>query len=373
MHTVHSKLDAQKDSRNDCALLPRRFGDSCIEFGFSIVEMMVAAFLLSVLGAISLRVIDQTNRGAKSVTISSSLPALKINIVENMSCQKTIGVKLPSQTPCDSATVYTMRSLSGTPLNIATSAGFQVRGRCIAGELIVEAKRSKKDASLTGTVDEGANQGFRDVFGKMSGFCKAYFISGDPLCMPGLVFLGVANDAPVCGKPPPPPPPPPPLPPAAGPPSSALGMGVGPGGKTIGMFTGSALHGAVIPLPTGYAAGQCVTLLSPEDTIPRKTSAGLRSLDVENTMLDGDNNVWRNKRYGGTVSYMQTGTRAAVCLYAFNPNCNVVHPNNLPGPGVPNPFGFAPRPKSECAPFFPGSQTTLSFYPGLCNYMTVCK
>jgi hypothetical protein len=335
------------------------------EAGLSLAELIIGVSLLTIVLAAAAKMISASQLSVRSVSISSDLAGLKLNISNDLDCEKTLGVPLPVTLACDPALFYTLRKKNGNALSLSPTMGFDVRGRCLANSLVIETRRFKKDLVHQGFVDVGANQGWRDAFGGASGFCKPYFNPANPTCPPGDTVVGMAGSTPVCGIPLAPPPAPPPPPAGAPAPPTSVGLPnstVPPG--DYGFETRLVTHGNIVPVPAGFNASECDFSLFPNDTVYRDSPADFGST---NDASIGDRFGWGNNIYLGFISFVEPGTRMAVCRIAINTNCNN---KTQPGAGLIEDLA-----KCDYVDPANGSVGTLlpSWKNASCTALVICK
>ncbi|MEI8026669.1 MAG: prepilin-type N-terminal cleavage/methylation domain-containing protein [Pseudomonadota bacterium] len=163
--------------------------------GFSLVEALVAMFILGVIGVGISQMSELGFKSAASAGIRQDLQTLKMTIRDQLSCEKTLnlpdGYDTSVPVPCTGSKLTLKKpdgNAFGNPLGSLTWSA-----SCVANKIKVMVS-SKRSDPLTG-------QPFvtRDLFnGIAEGLCSSYFTGF--ACKAGDTVIGIAGSTPVCGK-----------------------------------------------------------------------------------------------------------------------------------------------------------------------------
>jgi hypothetical protein len=167
--------------------------------GFSLVEVMVAAFVAFLVAAGISAMMKGLFRASSSSAKLGDLSTLKMNIRDALNCEKTLGVVLPAVTGCGGP--YTLRRADNSvvPTQFGSPATWEIRSRCVANSLIVEAHQIGAVPSTPGLSSvTHLRRDWFDLFNGTSDFCKAYFV-GPGVCPAPQTIIGMAGSVPVCG------------------------------------------------------------------------------------------------------------------------------------------------------------------------------
>ena len=156
--------------------------------GMSIVEVIVAIGLLGLLSAGLMKFFGMASKSAQSSSRLVDRQSLQANFLQNLNCQKTLGLATPTSViPC-SGTFAATRA-DGTPFPNPLGQ-WKHRTSCVGNALLVEVENVKPDP-LIGPVP------WQDLYKGTSAFCRNNF-AGSP-CTPPDMVIGMAGPVPVCG------------------------------------------------------------------------------------------------------------------------------------------------------------------------------
>jgi hypothetical protein len=167
--------------------------------GFGLVEALIAASVTLVVAVGISGLMKDSSKSTSSASKLDDLSTLRMSLLENLNCQRTLGVAIPGAAGCGGP--YTLRRGNNSiiPSQYGSPATWEIRSRCIANELIVEAHQV---GVVTATRELSAVTRLRrdwfDLFDGTSDFCRPYF-SGSPACPAPQTLVGMAGPVAVCG------------------------------------------------------------------------------------------------------------------------------------------------------------------------------
>lgn len=170
--------------------------------GLGLVEVMIAALLLTALGLATSRFMSRQFKAQSTLAHLSLLGTARDTVNSAFDCRETLGAKPGVLLPCTGAVITTFRRNDGSPLSLGTAnSPWEFRGRCVSGELLIEVN-AKGSRAAAGAIDPrtGLRSGWFDLFEGQSELCRSFFATTGPTCTrPGEEVIGMAGNIPVCG------------------------------------------------------------------------------------------------------------------------------------------------------------------------------
>lgn len=170
------------------------------KLGFSLVELLVGAGLLSVLALVGSRLLTNGVQGSKALSNRYELTVIKDTMLRRLDCYKTLGVSPPLTSALNCA-AYANVVPRDKNNNVLSSLGpWAIRAGCNDNSVVLKATRPGQDP-LTKKDYSTAQEATQDLFRGTSSFCREFF---DPsyakYVQYNLQDLGVAmgTDCPTC-------------------------------------------------------------------------------------------------------------------------------------------------------------------------------
>lgn len=170
--------------------------------GLGLIEVMIAAGLLTVIGLAASRFLSHQFKAQSTLGNLSLLNSARTAVESSFDCRQTLGATPGVLLPCTGATITAFKRKDGKQFSIGTAnSPWEFRGRCVAGEFLIET-RAKNSKAGAGSID--ARTGLRgdwfDLFEGQSELCRSFYATGASPCpAPDEELIGMAGNTPVCG------------------------------------------------------------------------------------------------------------------------------------------------------------------------------
>jgi Prokaryotic N-terminal methylation motif len=165
------------------------------ELGLSLVEIMMAMSIFSIVIAIVFDQFKRMNLFSKQVEQQAVASALLRDIVMNLDCRKTLGVlpSTPLPVACNPTTKFTLIDKDGKKIG-RTNKDWNIFGVCNAGSLSVQGIPAKASKNAPVAKD-------REMFGKKVELCSGMYATNPSTCPAGSNKLGNSEYGVVCSAP----------------------------------------------------------------------------------------------------------------------------------------------------------------------------
>ena len=150
------------------------------EAGFSLMSAIMGVGILGFLALGTMKILSHGQRGSAKVNANVEITALKMTLLQSISCSKTLEVDPDTTGLSCSSSRYkslTIKDKWGDPLTRSGKIGrWYVRARCVDNSIKIGVYRKGRDPL---TKKPWANKAIaKDVFGGVTNFCKKYFMPG---------------------------------------------------------------------------------------------------------------------------------------------------------------------------------------------------
>jgi|GEM_PF-4010300 len=156
--------------------------------GFGLVEILVAAFILVVVGAAATRLIGTQSKASRSIARVGDMEVVKQSILANLDCPKTVESTMGTAAVCKSS--YVLKRADGTAFPNPIGE-WNYRASCKTDVIVIEVKNKKPDPQL------GTHE-WRTLFDASASLCRPSFLTNP--CSGDDTVIGMAGPIAVCGK-----------------------------------------------------------------------------------------------------------------------------------------------------------------------------